>query len=410
MIYIVFLLQNASKKHMTIKLPIYLDYNATTPTDPRVLKEIMPYFTEKYGNPHSSNHAFGWEAEEAVEIARESIANLIGARKSEIIFTSGATESNNLAIKGLANLFQDHPASNKKHMITAVTEHACVLQSCKYLEKKGFKITYLPVEETGLVNLDTLKQEITDETFLVSIMTVNNEIGTIQPISEIGQICRDNNVYFHTDAAQAFGKLEINVNDSNIDLLSISGHKIYATKGIGALYVRRKPKVRLQAIISGGGQEEGLRSGTVPVPLAVGLGKAAQIANHEITSDYARISKLSNLLLNAILEVDGTSLNGGRDNRIAGNLNIRFDGVDSSLLLSSLSDLAISSGSACASSSLEPSHVLNAIHNGEDSSGASLRFSIGKYTTEEEIACTIKIIKKNLEKLQNKNYSVAKDI
>ncbi len=384
---------------MTIKTPIYLDYQATAPLDPRILEEMMPYFTTKFGNPHSRSHSFGWEAEKAVEEARESIASLIAANSKEIIFTSGATESNNLALQGVYNFYKD---KNKNHIITTNTEHKCVLDTCIHLEQQGAKITYLKVDETGLINLKELEEAITENTLLVSIMTINNEIGTIQPIKEIGKICRKHGVFFHTDAAQAFGKIPLDVNECNIDLMSISGHKIYGPKGIGALFVRRKPRVKLKAIINGGGQERGLRSGTLPTPLIVGLGKAAEIAAKEMHSEYTRIKKLSDKFLYAILaKIPDVYLNGHKTQKWPGNINLSFAYIEGESLILAIRELAVSSGSACTSASLEPSYVLRALGVSEELAHTSIRFGIGRFTTEEEVDYAIEKIIKAIDKLRN---------
>ncbi len=383
---------------MTVKTPIYMDYQATTPVDPRVLEKMLPYFTEKFGNPHSASHIFGWESEKAVEDARAKIAKLINADAKEIIFTSGATESNNLAISGLANYLK----SKGNHIITVKTEHKCVLDSCRHLAEEGFDITYLPVEKSGLVDLEKLKNAITDKTILVSIMTANNETGVIQPIGKIGEMCRENKVTFHTDAAQGFGKIPLDVKQMQVDMMSISGHKIYAPKGIGALYVSRKPRVRLKAIINGGGQERGMRSGTLATPLIVGLGKAAEIAGAEMQAETARLTKLRNKLLNTIQgRLSEVYVNGTMDNRLVGNLNISFAGVEGESLMMAIKDLAVSSGSACTSSSLEASYVLNALGVSEELAHTSIRFGIGRFTTEEEIDYAADLICEKVEKLRS---------
>lgn len=380
-----------------IKLPIYLDYQATTPMDPRVLDAMIPYFTEKFGNPHSRSHQFGWEAEDAIEKAREKVASLINASAKDIIFTSGATESNNLAIKGAAYFYGDQ----KKHIITVLTEHKCVLDACRNLEEEGFKVTYLKVDSKGLINLKELENSITEDTFLVSVMSINNEIGVIQPIKEIGKICRSKNVFFHTDAAQSFGKMPLDVEEMNIDMMSVSAHKIYGPKGIGALYVRRKPRIRLVPIINGGGQERGMRSGTLPTPLIVGFGMAAEIAAKEMTSDFEYIKKLSDKLYQALVKaIPDIYLNGDTIYRYPGNLNISFAYIEGESLMMAIRDLAVSSGSACTSSSLEPSYVLRAIGVGEELAHTSIRFGIGKFTTEEEIDYSIELIVKSIEKLR----------
>ncbi len=362
--------------------PIYLDYQATTPTDPRVLEAMLPYFTLKFGNPHSRNHQHGWDAEAAVEHARRQVASIIGADEREIVFTSGATESNNLALKGVMRFHKDR----RNHMITTVTEHKCVLDSARHLEMDGVEVTYLPVKQNGIVDLEQLKAAITDKTALVSIMAVNNEIGVIQPLAEIGKICRERGVYFHTDAAQAVGKIPLDVNAMNIDLMSISGHKIYGPKGIGALYVRRKPRVRLEALIHGGGQERGLRSGTLPTPLCVGLGEACAIAEREMPAETERLTYLRDRLLKGIKDaLPEVYLNGDLEQRIPGNLNLSFAYVEGEGLMMGIKNLAVSSGSACTSASLEPSYVLRALGVEEELAHTSLRFGIGRFTTEQEI-------------------------
>jgi cysteine desulfurase len=376
---------------------VYLDYQATTPCDSRVIEKMLPYFTGIFGNPHSRNHLHGWLAEEAVETARQQVSDIIGADEREIIFTSGATEANNMAIKGVAYFYQDQ----KNHIITCVTEHKCVLDSCRRLEQQGFKVTYLPVKTTGLIDLESLKAAITDKTLLVSIMAVNNEIGVIQPLKEIGQICRENGVFFHTDAAQAIGKIPLNVNEMNIDLLSISGHKIYGPKGVGALFVRRKPRVRMQALMSGGGQERGMRSGTLPTPLCVGLGEACTIAQNEMLRESNRIKELSQQLYDGLLDrLPYIYLNGDPIQRIPGNLNISFAYVEGEGLMMGFKELSVSSGSACTSASLEPSYVLRALGVEEELAHTSIRFGIGRFTTREEIDFTIDKVVKAVERLR----------
>ena len=380
-----------------MKLPIYLDYQATTPMDSRVLAKMMPYFTEKFGNPHSRSHSFGWEAEAACELAREQVADLIGANEKEIIFTSGATESNNLAIKGVARFYKD----KKNHIITPQTEHKCVLDSCRHLEQEGFEVTYLPVKPDGLVDLEALKAAIKPNTLLVSIMAVNNEIGVIQPLAEIGKICRENDVFFHTDAAQAFGKIPLDVEAMNIDLMSISGHKIYGPKGIGALFVRRRPRIRLEPLFSGGGQERGFRSGTLPTPQVVGLGEAAAIAKKEMAQDDAHVAKLFDKFEKEILHgMQDVYLNGDCEHRWLGNANISFAYVEGESMVMALKDLAVSSGSACTSASLEPSYVLRALGVNEEMAHTSIRFGFGRFTTEEEIDFAINLIKNSVGKLR----------
>lgn len=381
-----------------IRLPIYMDYQATTPVDPRVLDVMLPYFTEKFGNPHSRSHAFGWESEEAVETARKQVADLIGANPKEIIFTSGATESNNMALKGLAGFYKE----KKNHIITVATEHKCVLDACRHLEREGIEVTYLPVQESGLIDLERLKNAIKDTTLAVSVMAVNNEIGVIQPIAEIGKLCRERGVFFHTDAAQAFGKIPLNVEEMNIDLMSISGHKIYAPKGVGVLFVRRRPRVRLEALINGGGQERGFRSGTLPVPLVVGLGAAAEIAGKEMEADTKRIKALSDKFYRGIMDaIPEVYLNGDENQRIAGNLNLSFAYIEGESMLMAIRDLAVSSGSACTSASLEPSYVLRALGVGDDLAHTSIRFGFGRFTTEEEIEYALRVVVKNVQKLRD---------
>ncbi|KAK3373449.1 pyridoxal phosphate-dependent transferase [Lasiosphaeria ovina] len=370
--------------------PIYLDMQATTPVDPRVLDAMMPFFTGVYGNPHSRTHAYGWESEKAVEQAREHIATLIGADPKEIIFTSGATESNNMSIKGVARFFGR--SGKKKHIITSQTEHKCVLDSCRHLQDEGFDVTYLPVQHNGLVDLKALEAAIRPDTALVSIMAVNNEIGVIQPLEQIGKLCRERKVFFHTDAAQAVGKIPMDVNAMNIDLMSISSHKIYGPKGIGACYVRRRPRVRLDPIISGGGQERGLRSGTLAPPLVVGFGEACRIAKEELAYDSKRIKYLSDRLLNGLLAMEHTEQNGDSEHFYPGCVNVSFAYVEGESLLMALKDIALSSGSACTSASLEPSYVLRALGNSDESAHSSIRFGIGRFTTEEEIDYVLKAV------------------
>lgn len=377
--------------------PIYLDYQATTPTDPRVVEAMLPYFTERFGNPHSRNHRYGWEAEDAVEKARAQVASIIGADSKEVIFTSGATESNNLAIKGVAYFHRDR----KRHIVTVVTEHKCVLDSCRHLEDEGFRVTYLPVRQNGLVDLDQLREAIEDDTVLVSVMAVNNEIGVIQPLAEIGRICREKGVYFHTDAAQAVGKIPLDVNAMNVDLLSISGHKIYGPKGIGALYVRRKPRVRLQPLITGGGQERGLRSGTLATPLCVGLGEACAIAEREMGEEARRLEALRQRFYEQITSrLPEVYLNGDIAQRIPGNLNLSFAYVEGEGLMMGIKGLSVSSGSACTSASLEPSYVLRALGVEEEMAHTSLRIGLGRYTTEAEVDAAVDQIVANVRKLR----------
>lgn len=365
--------------------PLYLDAQATTPLDPRVLDAMLPYMVSFYGNPHSRTHAYGWETETAVEKARKQVADCIGADPREIIFTSGATESNNISVKGTARFYR----SKKKHVITTQTEHKCVLDSCRALEGEGFEVTYLPVQTNGLVDLKMLEEAIRPETVLVSVMTVNNEIGVRQPVEEIGALCRSKKVFFHTDAAQAVGKIPLDVNKMNIDLMSISGHKIYGPKGVGALYVRRRPRVRVEALQSGGGQERGMRSGTLPTLLCVGMGAACDIAMQEMEYDHNRISKLSKRLIDRITDkVPNVIRNGDPEKTYPGCVNLSFAFVEGESLLMALKDIALSSGSACTSASLEPSYVLRAIGAEEDLAHSSIRFGIGRFTTQEEIDYT----------------------
>ena len=366
-----------------MKTPIYLDNHATTRMDPRVLDAMLPYFTEIFGNPASRNHSFGWEAEKAVETARKQIADLIGAASKEIIFTSGATESNNLAIKGVAEMY----AEKGNHIITAATEHKAVLDTCKKLEKHGCRVTYLPLQSNGLIDLDMLRQAITDKTILVSIMYANNEIGVLQPIAEIGRICKERGVLFHSDGVQAVGKVPVNVIADNIDLLSLTGHKIYGPKGCGALYVRRKgPRVQITAQIDGGGHERGMRSGTLNVPNIVGLGAACAIAQKEMAEESKRVKFLRDKLKTTLeSELDEVYINGSMEHRLPNNLNMSFAYVEGESLLMGINDIAVSSGSACTSATLEPSYVLKALGMGDDLAHSSIRFGIGRFNTEEEI-------------------------
>jgi cysteine desulfurase len=378
--------------------PIYLDYQATTPLDPRVLEAMMPYLTNKFGNPSSRSHSYGWESEEGVEKARAQVASLIGADEKEVIFTSGATESNNLAIKGVAEFYKD----KRDHIVTVVTEHKCVLDTCRHLEQKGFKVTYLPVQQNGLIDLDQLREAVTDKTSIVTIMAANNEIGVVQPLKEIGEICRAKGAFFHTDAAQAVGKIEIDVEAMNIDLLSISAHKIYGPKGIGALYVRRRPRVRLVAQINGGGQERGMRSGTLAPALCVGLGEACAIAQKEMASEAVQLRKLRDRFLTAIkARLPEVFVNGDLDSRIPGNLNISFAYVEGESLMMGIKRLAVSSGSACTSASLEPSYVLRALGVEEEMAHTSLRIGFGRFTTEEEVDIAVEEIVRHVTKLRD---------
>jgi cysteine desulfurase len=376
---------------------IYLDFQATTPTDPRVTDAMLPWMLQGYGNPHSRTHAYGWDTERACEDARAQVAELVGADPREIVFTSGATESNNIAVKGIARFY----ARRKKHVITTQTEHKCVLDSCRQLESEGFEVTYLPVQQNGLIDIDEFRAALRKDTGLVSIMGVNNEIGVIQPMKEIGELCRANKTFFHTDAAQMIGKIPLNVDDLKIDCMSISGHKIYGPKGVGALYVRRRPRVRLEPLMSGGGQERGLRSGTLSPALAVGLGKACALAKDEMESDHVWISALSERLYKGITsKIDSVILNGDEKARYAGNLNLSFSYVEGESLLMAIRNVAVSSGSACTSASLEPSYVLRAIGVEEDLAHTSIRFGIGRFTTEEEIDFAVKLIVREVTRLR----------
>lgn len=377
--------------------PIYLDYQATTPCDPRVVEKMIPYFFEKFGNPHSRNHIYGWSAEAAVEKARKQVADIIKAGEKDIIFTSGATESNNLALKGVAKFYGD----KKNHIITCVTEHKCILDTCRHLEREGFSVTYLPVQPNGLINLQDLQGAINEKTLLVSIMAVNNEIGVIQPLKKIGAICRKKGVFFHTDAAQAVGRVEIDVDQMNIDLLSISSHKIYGPKGIGALYVRRKPRVRLVPIINGGGQERGMRSGTLSPALCVGFGEACAIAKAEMKEEQERLQKLKNHFYAIVQkELEDIYINGDEDQRIPGNINISFAYVEGEGLMMGIKNLAVASGSACTSASLESSYVLKALGVESDLAHTSLRIGFGRFTTEEEVDQAARDIVKTVKKLR----------
>lgn len=377
--------------------PLYMDVQATTPLDPRVLDAMLPFLTSYYGNPHSRTHSYGWESESAMEKARKQVSNLIGADPKEIVFTSGATESNNIAIKGVARFYKQ----KKKHVITTQIEHKCVLDSCRHLESEDFDVTYLAVKKTGLIDMNDLASALRPDTGLVSIMGINNEIGVQQPLKEIGHLCHSKKIFFHTDCAQAVGKIPINVNDLKIDLMSISGHKIYGPKGVGALYVRRRPRVRIEAIQSGGGQERGMRSGTVPTPLVVGLGAACEIAEKEMTYDHARIEALSIRLVEKITaSVKMVIRNGDPERSFPGCVNLSFAYVEGESLLMALKDIALSSGSACTSASLEPSYVLRALGTDEDLAHSSIRFGIGRFTTEEEVDYTAEKCIKHVTRLR----------
>jgi cysteine desulfurase len=392
-----------------VKLPVYMDNHATTPMDSRVLEEILPYFMEKFGNAASRNHSFGWVGEEGVERARERVAKLIGATTKEIIFTSGATESDNLAIKGVAEMYKE----KGNHIITAVTEHKAVLDSCKRLEKYGYRVTYLPVQKDGLVDLDELKRAMNDKTMLVTIMAANNEIGVLQPITEIGKLCRERGVIFHTDATQAVGKIPVDVNKQNIDVMSISAHKMYGPKGVGALYVRRKnPRVQISAIIDGGGHERGMRSGTLNVPGIVGLGKACAICAEDMAKESCRMAGMRNRLRDSIMgRLDEVYINGSMEHRLPGNLNISFAYVEGESLLMGINDVAVSSGSACTSATLEPSYVLKALGTGDDLAHSSIRFGIGRFNTEAEVDYVADRVVETVERLRELSplYEMAKE-
>ncbi|MCX9156532.1 IscS subfamily cysteine desulfurase [Niveibacterium sp. 24ML] len=379
-----------------MKFPIYLDYSATTPVDPRVAAKMIPYLTEHFGNPASRSHAYGWEAERAVEEAREQVAALVNADAKEIIWTSGATESNNLAIKGAAHFY----AGKGKHLITVKTEHKAVLDTTRELERQGFEVTYLDVQDNGLIDLDTFKAALRPDTIVVSVMFVNNEIGVIQPIAEIGEICRERGIIFHVDAAQATGKVEIDLEKLKVDLMSFSAHKTYGPKGIGALYVRRKPRVRLEAQMHGGGHERGLRSGTLATHQIVGMGEAFRTAREDMAADNARIAKLRDRLMNGLADIEATYVNGDLVHRVPHNLNISFAYVEGESMIMAVKDLAVSSGSACTSASLEPSYVLRALGRNDELAHSSIRFTIGRFTTEEEIDYTIDLLHKKIGKLR----------
>ena len=366
-----------------VQLPIYMDNHATSQLDPRVLEAMLPFFTSKFGNAASRNHSFGWEAEQGVETAREQIARLIGATAKEIIFTSGATESNNLAIKGIAEMYKERG----KHIITQVTEHKAVLDTCKRLEKSGYRVTYLPVKADGLIDLDDLKRAIDDQTILVSVMFANNEIGVVQPVAEIGKLCHERSVIFHTDAVQAVGKIPVDVNAMNIDVLSLTAHKLYGPKGVGALYVRRRnPRVQISAQVDGGGHERGMRSGTLNVPGIVGLGAACEIAREEMASEAARLTRLREKLKTKLESaLDYIHVNGSMEHRLPGNLNMSFVYVEGESLLMGINEIAVSSGSACTSATLEPSYVLKALGLGDDVAHSSIRFGLGRFNNEAEV-------------------------
>lgn len=382
-----------------MKLPIYFDYSATTPVDKRVAEKMMQYMTTDgfYGNPASRSHKFGWQAEEAVDIARNQVADLINADPREIVITSGATESNNLAIKGAANFY----SKKGKHIITCKTEHKAVLDTCRELERQGFEVTYLDPEANGLIDLNKLNDAIREDTILVSIMHVNNEIGVIQDIAEIGEMCRARKIIFHVDAAQSAGKIKIDLQHLKVDLMSFSAHKIYGPKGIGALYVRRKPRIRLEAQMHGGGHERGMRSGTLATHQIVGMGEAFRIAKEELEQDEAHVTKMRDRLWAGLNDMEQVFINGDADKRYPGNLNVSFNFVEGESLIMALKDLAVSSGSACTSASLEPSYVLRALGLNDEMAHSSIRFSFGRFTTEEEIDFAIDLIKKSIGHLRD---------
>jgi len=379
-----------------MKLPIYLDYSATTPVDPRVADTMIPYLTQSFGNPASRSHPFGWEAEVAVEEAREQVALLVGADPKEIVWTSGATESNNLAIKGAAHFYQ----SKGRHLITMTTEHKAVLDTMRQLEREGFEVSYLDPQENGLIDLDLLKNTLRPDTILVSVMFVNNEIGVIQPIEAIGRLCREKGVLLHVDAAQATGKIEINLAQLPVDLMSFSAHKTYGPKGIGALYVQRKPRVRLEAQMHGGGHERGFRSGTLATHQIVGMGEAYRLAREEMQAENQRIRALRDRLWAGISAIEEVHLNGDWQQRVPHNLNVSFNFVEGESLIMALKDLAVSSGSACTSASLEPSYVLRALGRSDELAHSSIRFSIGRFTTEEEVDYAVALIQQKIGKLR----------
>ena len=394
---------------MAIKTPIYMDYHATTPVDPRVLEAMLPYFNERFGNSASRNHAFGWTAEEAVENARAQIARLINATPKEIIFTSGATESNNLALKGAAEMYRE----KGNHIITQVTEHKAVLDTCKRLEKYGYEVTYLPVGKDGLVNPEDVCKAITPKTIIISIMYANNEIGVVQPIAEIGKIAKEKGVLLHSDGVQAIGKIPVDVQADNIDMLSMTAHKIYGPKGVGALYVRRRnPRVQLSAILDGGGHERGMRSGTLNVPGIVGFGKACEICMNEMPAESARMLAMRNRLQKGLeAKLDEVYINGTMEHHLPNNLNMSFAFVEGESLLMGINDIAVSSGSACTSATLEPSYVLKALGVGEDLAHTSIRFGLGRFNTEEEVDYVVNRMYEVVSRLRELSplYEMAKE-
>lgn len=381
---------------MTLKLPIYLDSAATTKIDPRVLEQMMPYLTEEYGNPASRSHSFGWTAEAAVEKARKQVADTVGCDEKEVIWTSGATESINLALKGAAQFYQE----KGKHLITIKTEHKATLDTMRELERIGFEVTYLNPEENGLIDINKLVAAIRSDTILLSVMFVNNEIGVIQDISAIGNLCREKGIIFHVDAAQAVGKVDVNLSEISVDLMSFSAHKVYGPKGVGALYIRRKPRVRLLPLIHGGGHERGFRSGTLPTHQIVGMGAAFELAKQEMPTELPRLRALRDKLLAGLQNMEEVYVNGDLEQRVAQNLNISFNYVEGESLMMAIKDIAVSSGSACTSASLEPSYVLRALGRNDELAHSSIRFSISRFTTEEEIDYTIKLLQDKVSKLR----------
>ncbi|WP_353190026.1 IscS subfamily cysteine desulfurase [Pandoraea pnomenusa] len=384
-------------KNDTLNLPIYMDYSATTPIDPRVVDKMLPYLREQFGNPASRSHSFGWAAEQAVEEAREEVAKLVNADPREIVWTSGATESNNLALKGAAHFYQ----GKGKHLITVKTEHKAVLDTTRELEREGFEVTYLDVKDDGLLDLDVLKAALRPDTILVSVMAVNNEIGVIQDIEAIGEICREKGIIFHVDAAQATGKMPIDLAKLKVDLMSFSAHKTYGPKGIGALYVRRKPRVRIEAQIHGGGHERGMRSGTLATHQIVGMGEAFRLAREEMAVENERVRMLRDRLLKGLTEMEEVYVNGDMERRVPHNLNISFNFVEGESLIMAIKDVAVSSGSACTSASLEPSYVLRALGRNDELAHSSIRFTVGRFTTEQEVDYVVELLKSKIGKLRD---------
>ena len=378
-------------------LPIYMDYSATTPVDPRVVDKMIPYLREQFGNPASRSHSYGWDAERAVEEARENVAALVNADPREIIWTSGATESDNLAIKGAAHFYK----SRGKHIVTVKTEHKAVLDTCRELEREGFEVTYLDVKDDGLIDLDVFKAALRPDTILVSVMSVNNEIGVIQDIEAIGEICREKGIIFHVDAAQATGKIDIDLQKLKVDLMSFSAHKTYGPKGIGALYVRRKPRIRIEAQMHGGGHERGMRSGTLATHQIVGMGEAFRIAREEMATENERIRMLRDRLLRGLSEMEEVYVNGDMEKRVPHNLNISFNFVEGESLIMAVKDVAVSSGSACTSASLEPSYVLRALGRNDELAHSSIRFTVGRFTTEQDVDYVINLLKTKISKLRD---------